>query len=70
MNPKPFDVVALLEEIPDKGLVRGQVGTIVETLGPNTFDVEFSDNEGHTYAELSLQSNQFLVLRHESIAAA
>ena len=29
-----LDVVALTKDIPDHGLRRGQVGTIVEVLGP------------------------------------
>ena len=34
MEIKPFDVVALLEDQPSQGLLRGQVGTVVETLAP------------------------------------
>jgi len=30
-----LDVVALLNDIPDRGLVRGQVGTVVEQLDEN-----------------------------------
>lgn len=69
MEAKLLDVVALLEDLPARGLVRGQVGTIVEKLGPDAFEVEFSDNEGRTYASLALRSGQFLVLHHEVIAA-
>ena len=32
-----LDVVALTEDIPDRGLLRGQVGTAVESLGPDVF---------------------------------
>lgn len=46
MEFRPLDVVALLEDKPVKGLLRGQVGTIVETLAPGVFEVEFSDNDG------------------------
>ena len=31
---KLLDVVALTVDLPDKGLVRGQVGTVVEELAP------------------------------------
>jgi len=67
--PKLLDVVALLEDLPARGLVRGQVGTIVESLGPDAFEVEFSGNDGRTYASLALESRQFLVLQHEVVAA-
>lgn len=37
-----LDVVALTEDLPDKGLVRGQVGTVVGPLDPQVFEVEQS----------------------------
>ena len=60
-----LSVVALLEDIPDQALLRGQVGTIVEPLGPDVYEVEFSDDEGRTYASLPLRAHQLLQLRHE-----
>jgi hypothetical protein len=65
MQIKPFDVVAILEDHRAKGLVRGQVGTVVETLAPNVFEVEFSDNDGRIYASLALKGDELLVLHHE-----
>lgn len=59
------DVVALTEDIPDRGLLRGQVGTVVESLGPGVFEVEFADNDGRAYAMLSLKSSQLLVLHYQ-----
>ncbi len=35
-----LDVVALTKDIPESGLLRGQVGTVVESLGPDIFEVE------------------------------
>ena len=67
---KPFDVVALLEDLPADGLLRGQVGTVVETLAPCVFEVEFCDNDGKTYASLSLPEKQLLVLHLEAVEAA
>ncbi len=60
-----LDVVALTEDIPDRGLLRGQVGTVVELLGPGVFEAEFADNDGRTYAMLSLKSSQLLVLHYQ-----
>jgi hypothetical protein len=45
-----LSAVALLSDLPERGLVRGQVGTIVEPLDEATALVEFSDNEGRAYA--------------------
>ncbi len=67
---KLLDVVALLEDDPGKGLRRGQVGTVVESVAPGLFEVEFSDNQGHTYATLALRNEQLLVLHHDMLAAS
>ena len=47
---KLLDVVALTKDFPEKKLLKGQVGTIVEIYEPNVFEVEFSDNLGKAYA--------------------
>jgi hypothetical protein len=69
MKPNQFDVIALLEDLPQHGLVRGQVGTVVEAFD-GAYEVEFSDNVGRTYAELSLTPDQLLVLHHRPLRAA
>lgn len=60
-----LDVVALTEDLPERGLYRGQVGTVVESLVPGVFEVEFSDDEGRAYASLALEASQLLVLHYE-----
>ncbi len=69
-NIQLLDVVALTADLPDKGLLRGQVGTVVETLSPGVFEVEFSDDQGRAYAELALRENQLLVLHYQPQQAA
>jgi hypothetical protein len=64
-----LDVVALTEDLPERGLYRGQVGTVVEALPPGAFEVEFSDDEGRAYASLALTAGQLLVLRYEPVEA-
>ncbi len=64
---KLLDVVALLEDLPERRLFRGQVGTVVELLGEDMYEVEFSDNQGRTYAELALCADQLLALHNEPI---
>jgi hypothetical protein len=59
-----LDVIALTEDLPSHGLRRGQVGTVVEALAPDVFEVEFSDDEGRTYAQRALKTNQLLVLHY------
>jgi len=60
-----LSVVALLEDSKDHNLLRGQVGTIVERLAADVFEVEFSDDEGRAYASLALRADQLLQLHHE-----
>ena len=64
-----LDVVALTEDLPERGLYKGQVGTVVETLEPGVYEVEFSDDEGHAYASVALKAEQLLVLHYEPIEA-
>ena len=56
--------VALLNDMPDRNLLRGKVGTIVESLAPDVYEVEFSDDEGRTYARLALPASQLIQLHH------
>lgn len=66
-NTQLLDVVTLLENLPDRGLQQGQVGTIVEILPPDAFEVEFTDNDGRTYAMLALRQSQFIVLHYKPV---
>ncbi len=59
-----LDVVALTVDLPEKGLVRGQVGTVVEMIGPGAYEVEFSDDEGRSYAQATLNDDQYMVLHY------
>lgn len=51
--------------MPQHKLCRGQVGTVVEGLAPNVFMVEYNDNDGQTYAMLSLRAEQLMVLHYQ-----
>jgi hypothetical protein len=63
---KLLDVVALVVDLPEQNLWRGQVGTVVEILGDGTaFEVEFSDRDGRTYESLGLRPDQIMVLHFE-----
>jgi hypothetical protein len=65
-----LDVVALVHDLPEQGLVRGQVGTVVELLSEGTFEVEFSDDQGKTYAMLPLVADQLIVLHTAPVRSA
>ena len=65
---KLLDTVALLEDLPERKLKRGEVGAVVELLAPNVYEVEFCDDEGQTYAELALRGDQLVVLHNQGEA--
>jgi len=65
-----LDVVAVTEDLPQHGLRRGQVGMVVEVLAPGVFEVEFSDDEGRTYATAALRADQLMVLHYEPVDTA
>jgi hypothetical protein len=69
-NTRLLDVVALTADLPERGLLRGQVGTVVEVLAPGVFEVEFSDEQGRTYAQLALRGSQLMVLHYRPQQAA
>ena len=58
-----LDVVALTNDLPEHGLYRGQVGTLVEELAPDVYEVEFSDTEGRTDALAPVHTSQCLKLQ-------
>lgn len=70
MRIKLHDVVALTEAMPAHGLSKGQVGTVVENLSPDAFEVEFADDEGQTYASVGIPTAKLLLLRYRPGLAA
>ena len=56
--------VALLRGIPARGLVRGQVGTVVETLSGDAVEVEFSDDQGRAYSAAAVGCSDLVRLHH------
>ena len=72
MNPKIklLDVVALIDDMPEYNLWRGQVGTVVEALANGAaYEVEFCDRDGRTFESLGLRPDQIMVLHYEPFAA-
>ncbi len=67
-KPKPFDVVALLQDVPAEKLSRGMVGTVVEPLDDENVLVEFSNSDGESLAIAPLQVGSLLVLEWETVS--
>ncbi len=64
-----LDSVASVEDLPGRKLKRSEVGTAVEILAPGVYEVEFCDDEGQTYAELALRSDQLVPLHNRGEAS-
>ena len=64
---KLLDRVALLDDYPEKGLMRGQVGTIVAAYTQGEFEVEFSDPQGRMYALEVIRAKRLMVLHHQPV---
>lgn len=62
-----LSVVALLQDLPDEGLVRGQIGTVVEVLSSSAALVEFCDREGRTYALATLSADSLMRLHDRPV---
>ena len=74
---KDLDIVALTEDRQtthfETGepitLYKGQVGTIVMEYDGQVFEVEFSNNDGTTYAMETIPIHQLMLLHYELIEA-
>jgi hypothetical protein len=72
---KPSDLVALLVDLPDKGLRRGDVGTVIEVFEqnehhPGGYVVEFVAETGEVYAHADItDESQVVQLRFRREAA-
>ena len=57
-----LDTVALVCDVPELGLVAGEVGAVVEVLAEDAFEVEFCGASGQTYGLHTLRSHQIIPL--------
>lgn len=64
-----LDVVALLRDRLDRGLVAGQVGTVVQSLADDHFEVEFSGDDGRAYAMAAIPARDLMVLHYAPVTA-
>ena len=68
---KVLDVVALTEHLPEHGLRRGDVGTVIDRWKDGTFEVEFSDDStGEAYAFAAVPVEKLIKLRFRKDEAA
>lgn len=68
-NINLLDVVALLSDMPEEKLKKGQVGTVVEVFDAENVEVEFADKQGRTISSCAVHQSNLLKLLHEPIYA-
>jgi hypothetical protein len=64
---KELHTVALLKDLPDKKLHRGDVGTVVADLSETVAEVEFVDKKGRTSVLTTLEKKDLIRLRLETV---
>ena len=69
MKIELLDVVALLVDLPEQGLRRGDVGTVVEAFEynvhhPGGFIIEFVDDSGGVFAHADMTDASQLMKLH------
>ena len=67
---KLLDVVAPLQDFPERNVAKGQVGTIIEELDSNNVLVEFADMNGVAYAISPMPVAMLMELKHAPALAA
>ena len=63
------DVIALLADLPEQNLRRGDVGTVIEVFTANAhhpggYIVEFVDEQGRVYAQAVITNNAQIMPLH------
>ena len=64
-NIQILDVVALIQNIPQENLSKGNIRTVVEFLDNDDFLVEFCDKSGRTVKMLELSNTQIMKINFE-----
>ena len=67
---RELDSVVLTVDMPEHGLRRGDVGTVVLVHGERGYEAEFMTLDGETVAVVSLSPDQVRQVRHREIANA
>ena len=70
MMTKELDSVVLTADLPEHGLVHGDIGTVVLLHGDEGYEVEFVALDGETLAVVSLSTNQVRAIGPREIAQA
>jgi hypothetical protein len=66
---RTLDVVVLTRDLPEHGLLRGDLGTVVEQYGPEAIGVEFVAASGRTQALVTLRLEDLRPVADDDLVA-
>jgi len=69
MKVKVLDTVVLEKHLPDYGLMKGDIGAVVEVYEPSGVEVEFVTGAGTTQAVVTLEAKGVRAVRATEILA-
>jgi hypothetical protein len=69
VTPQLLDVVVLVHNLPAEGLQEGDLGTVVELLDTETFEVEFVAASGRTQALVTLTPADVRPVRDDDLVS-
>ena len=69
MTMKLLDVVVLERSLPDAGLRKGDLGSVVELYPPTGLEVEFVAASGRTQALVTLDESDVRLVRDTDVVA-
>ena len=69
MTYKLLEVVVLDRDLPDHGLRKDDLGTVVELYAPDQVEVEFVNAAGHTEALATLGTDAIRPVSHHDLIA-
>lgn len=69
MKFRELETVVLERDIPEHGLRKGDLGSVVELYEPDGLDVEFVRASGKTQALVTLRSNDVRSVRDEDLVS-
>ena len=70
MMIRELETAVLTVDLPEHGLARGDIGTVVLVHGEEGYEVEFVALDGETLAVVSLSTNQVRTIGPREIAQA
>lgn len=66
---RELDTVVLLNDLPEAGLCKGDLGAVVQVYGTEAVEVEFVTASGRTQALLTLPVNDVRAVRDDDLMA-